>query len=128
MCASVYHHLCSSTHSYARVDILAHFEICELGASGHYEPVAVDHSDDNDGVFLLQQGLQRRIQMTLIYETGSEILWTKVSEMVIGKCVLGKNLTSILNWVIFSPNLQYKQCFAVLFFSSTLCYYTHYAT
>ncbi len=77
--------LSSSTHSYARVDILTHFEICELGASGQYEPVTVDHQNDQEGVFLLQQGLQRRIRMTLIYESGPELQWTKVSELVVGK-------------------------------------------
>ena len=75
----------SSTHSYARVDILTHFEICELGASGQYEPVTVDHQDNQRGVFLLQQGLQRRIRITLIYESGPELQWTKVSELVVGE-------------------------------------------
>ncbi len=69
------------------MDILTHFEICELGPSGDYIPVPVTHpAEGQDSYFMLQQGLQRRIRMTLIYEmVGSEIHWTKVNEIVIGK-------------------------------------------
>ena len=84
-----------STHSYARVDLLTHFELCELGPSGEYVPVPVNHQDAGGGVgqsggggggtFMIQQGLQRRIRITLSYEQGSEIHWTKVSELVIGE-------------------------------------------
>ena len=67
------------------MDILTHFEICELGPSGEYIPVPVTHPEGQDSYFMLQQGLQRRIRMTLVYEmVGSEIHWTKVNEIVIG--------------------------------------------
>ena len=84
--ASTHTHTHSSTHSYARVDILSHFEICELSPSGEYTPAAVHHADDQNcgGTVLLQQGIQRRIRMTLIYEAGSEIHWTRVNELCVG--------------------------------------------
>ena len=77
----------SSTHSYARVDVLAHFEICELGSSGEYVPVPVNHNEDRGvvgGVFMLQQALSRRIRVTLICENGSEVHWKRVNELVVG--------------------------------------------
>jgi kinesin family protein 1 len=69
------------------VDILAHFEICELGASGEYVPVPVNHNEDQPmgGVFMLQQALQRRIRITLICENGSELHWKRVNELVVGE-------------------------------------------
>lgn len=78
--------LSSSTHSYARVDVLAHFEICELGPAGNYVPVPVNHNEDQPqgGVYLLQQALQRRIRVTLICEGGSELHWKRVNELVVG--------------------------------------------
>jgi len=33
---------------------------------------------------MLQQGIQRRIRITLIYDAGSEIHWLRVNELVIG--------------------------------------------
>ncbi len=79
----------SSTHSYACVDVLARFEICELGVSGEYDPVPVNHGGDGypGGTYLLQQGLQRRIRITLVCDNGSELHWKKVNELVIGKLV-----------------------------------------
>lgn len=63
------------------------FEICELEASGEYIPVAVDHSDDSPccGKFLLHQGVQRRITVTICHEGGSELIWKDVKEIVIGR-------------------------------------------
>ena len=78
---------CSSTHSYACVDVLARFEIHELGVSGEYNPVPVYHNEGDlvGDVFMLQQGLQRRLRVTLICESGSEVHWKKVNELVIGQ-------------------------------------------
>ena len=76
-----------TTHAYAQVDIMAYFEICELDPSGEYVPAAVHHGDatETGGVFLLQQGVQRRLRITLVYEAGSETHWTRVNELVIGE-------------------------------------------
>jgi hypothetical protein len=50
----------------------------------------VDHSDDVPctGKFLLHQGLQRRIAITLCHESTSDLIWKDVKEVVIGKPLL----------------------------------------
>ena len=48
-----------------------------------YKPVPVDHTSDG-AFFLLSQGIQRRIKMSLLYEAGSELYWSKVNEIAIG--------------------------------------------
>ena len=48
-----------------------------------YKPVPVDHTSDSS-FFLLSQGIQRRIKMSLLYEAGSELYWSKVNEIAIG--------------------------------------------
>ncbi len=55
--------------------------------SPSYIPSAVDHSNVSltGGCYLLQQGIQRRIAITIMYETGSNIKWVKVNELVVGK-------------------------------------------
>lgn len=52
-----------------------------------YAAVTVDHSDDVpcSGRFILHQGIQRRIGITLCHESGSELIWKDVQEVVIGK-------------------------------------------
>lgn len=52
-----------------------------------YAAVTVDHSDDVpcSGRFILHQGIQRRIGITLCHESGSELIWKDVQEVVIGR-------------------------------------------
>lgn len=77
-------------YAYAKADILAYFEICELSPNGLYTPASVNHSVEPvlGGSFMLQQGVQRRLRVTFIYEQGSEIRLTKVNEIVIGEFCL----------------------------------------
>jgi hypothetical protein len=48
-----------------------------------YAAVTVDHADDS-GRFILHQGIQRRIGITLCHETNSELIWKNVHEVVVG--------------------------------------------
>lgn len=66
--------------------MLVWFEICELAPSGEYVPAAVDHSDDLPcrGLFLLHQGIQRRIRITVVHEHAPELRWKDVRELVVG--------------------------------------------
>jgi kinesin family protein 1 len=48
-----------------------------------YAAVTVDHSDDG-GRFILHQGIQRRIGITLCHETSTELIWKNVREVVVG--------------------------------------------
>ena len=79
-----------TSHVRSEHDLLAWYEILELEASGDYIPVVVDHSDDQpcSGKLLLHQGVQRRIANTLCHESGSDIIWKDVKEVVIGKHIL----------------------------------------
>ncbi|KAM5327340.1 kinesin-like protein KIF1A isoform 8-T8 [Glossophaga mutica] len=72
---------------HCKYDLLVHFEICELEADGDYIPAVVDHRGGMPcvGTFLLHQGIQRRIAVTLLHETGSHIRWKEVRELVVGR-------------------------------------------
>jgi flagellar biosynthesis chaperone FliJ len=105
-----------TTHAYAQVDIMAYFEICELDPSGEYVPAAVHHGDATatGGVFLLQQGVQRRLRITLVYEAGSEIHWTRVNELVIGRvrstlevATETEHQSTVLSLKVLQPHYQH---------------------
>lgn len=51
-----------------------------------YIPAIVDHNDEIpcSGKFLLHQGVQRRITVTICDETGSDLVWKGVKEVVVG--------------------------------------------
>lgn len=68
-------------------DVLVWFEICELAPTGEYVPTVVEHSDDLPcrGMFLLHQGIQRRIRLTIVHEHTQEIKWKDIRELVVGK-------------------------------------------
>ncbi|XP_060157565.1 kinesin-like protein KIF1A isoform X2 [Globicephala melas] len=72
---------------HCKYDLLVYFEICELEANGDYIPAVVDHRGGMPcmGTFLLHQGIQRRITVTLLHETGSHIHWKEVRELVVGR-------------------------------------------
>ncbi|XP_056663395.1 kinesin-like protein KIF1A isoform X8 [Monodelphis domestica] len=72
---------------HCKYDLLVYFEICELEANGDYIPAVVDHRGGMPclGTFLLHQGIQRRITVTLVHETGSHIRWKEVRELVVGR-------------------------------------------
>ncbi|KDN52110.1 kinesin-domain-containing protein [Tilletiaria anomala UBC 951] len=68
-----------------RHDVLAKVQICELGHSGEYEPVAVRCSSSLDpGAFFLRQGSQRRIQIKLRSDSGKQFPWSQVRQLSVG--------------------------------------------
>uniref|UniRef100_A0A3Q2Y580 plus-end-directed kinesin ATPase n=1 Tax=Hippocampus comes TaxID=109280 RepID=A0A3Q2Y580_HIPCM len=71
----------------SKYDLLVWFEISELEPTGEYIPAIVDHSGALlcHGTYLLHQGIQRRITVTLIHEKGSELHWKDVRELVVGR-------------------------------------------
>lgn len=76
-----------TSHVHAKYDILVWFEICELAPNGEYVPSVVEHSDDLPcrGLFLLHQGIQRRIRITVVHEQAPELKWKEVKELVVGR-------------------------------------------
>ncbi|XP_072012587.1 kinesin-like protein KIF1B isoform X25 [Engystomops pustulosus] len=73
--------------SVSKYDLLVWFEISELEPTGDYIPAVVDHSGglSCQGTFLLHQGIQRRITVTIIHERGNELHWKDVRELVVGR-------------------------------------------
>ncbi|XP_058674907.1 kinesin-like protein KIF1B isoform X1 [Ammospiza nelsoni] len=73
--------------SVSKYDLLVWFEISELEPTGEYIPAIVDHTGGLpcQGTFLLHQGIQRRITVTIIHEKGSELHWKDVRELVVGR-------------------------------------------
>ncbi|XP_057696176.1 kinesin-like protein KIF1A isoform X9 [Corythoichthys intestinalis] len=72
---------------HCKYDLMVFFEICELEANGDYIPAVVDHRGGMPchGTFLLHQGLQRRITVTIVHESGGDIEWRDVRELVVGR-------------------------------------------
>ncbi|XP_070401975.1 kinesin-like protein KIF1A isoform X8 [Nothobranchius furzeri] len=103
---------------HCKYDLMVFFEICELEANGDYIPAVVDHRGGVPchGTFLLHQGLQRRIAVTIVHESGGDIEWNDIRELVVGMCrfhasqpkvnVLLKILESLSNCVLAPGRLR----------------------
>ncbi len=66
-------------------DVSVQVQICELGASGDYEPVQVRGLSALDpGSFFLRQGSQRKIKILLRSDSGLQFPWTSVRSLSIG--------------------------------------------
>ncbi|XP_051752741.1 kinesin-like protein KIF1A isoform X17 [Ctenopharyngodon idella] len=72
---------------HCKYDLMVFFEICELEANGDYIPAVVDHRVGMPchGTFMLHQGIQRRVTVTIVHETGRDIEWKEVRELVVGE-------------------------------------------
>ncbi|RUS83751.1 hypothetical protein EGW08_008502 [Elysia chlorotica] len=77
----------SSSPVHSQCDLLIWFEICELAPNGEYVPVVVDHTDDlpTRGTFMLHQGIQRRLRITITHEKNNHFAWKDVRELVVGR-------------------------------------------
>ncbi|KRY33907.1 Kinesin-like protein [Trichinella spiralis] len=71
----------------SKYDLLVYFEICELAQNGEYSPACVDHTQNapTQGVFLLHQGIQRRVRITICHEKSNDLNWIDCQELVIGR-------------------------------------------
>jgi len=65
-------------------NLLVWYEICELANSGDFEPVEVTHDSKHVSYFNLQQGVQRRVRITISHESGEELEWGHVLDLSIG--------------------------------------------
>ncbi|RCH93343.1 kinesin-like protein Klp8 [Rhizopus azygosporus] len=66
-----------------RHDVLAWIQIAELDSEGNYAPVPVTH--DPMEAFSLRQGIQRRISLTLVHDSGNQFQWKNISCLKIGQ-------------------------------------------
>ena len=66
-------------------------------SSGEYVPVLVDHSDELPcrGQYYLHHGLQRRIRITLVHTSTSDLKWKDVREVVVGRIRYGQTLVDL---------------------------------
>ncbi|KAI6649541.1 hypothetical protein LOD99_6707 [Oopsacas minuta] len=76
----------STAQPVARYDVIMNLQICELNPQGDYIPVPVTHVKETNGsFFLLQQGLQRRLVLSFVYDSNIELKMKKVKEVVVGR-------------------------------------------
>lgn len=75
-----------TSHIAKRLELLVWFEICELAPNGEYLPCTITHGDHLPcrGVFVLHQGIQRRIRITIVHETDEDVKWRDVREVLVG--------------------------------------------
>uniref|UniRef100_A0A8C7HXY0 plus-end-directed kinesin ATPase n=1 Tax=Oncorhynchus kisutch TaxID=8019 RepID=A0A8C7HXY0_ONCKI len=115
---------------HSKYDLMAFFEICELEANGDYIPSVVDHRGGMPchGTFLLHQGIQRRITVTIAHETGNDVEWKEVKELVVGRIrntpeadetIIDPNILS-LN--ILSAGYIWVLCNLIFFFTDMTFY------
>uniref|UniRef100_A0AAV2L1K9 plus-end-directed kinesin ATPase n=1 Tax=Knipowitschia caucasica TaxID=637954 RepID=A0AAV2L1K9_KNICA len=88
---------------HSKYDLMVFFEICELEANGDYIPAVVDHRGGMPchGTFLLHQGLQRRIAVTIVHESTGDIEWRDIRELVVGRL----RTTQESDETILDPNI-----------------------
>ncbi|XP_072295591.1 kinesin-like protein KIF1A [Eucyclogobius newberryi] len=88
---------------HSKYDLMVFFEICELEANGDYIPAVVDHRGGMPchGTFLLHQGLQRRIAVTIVHESTGDIEWRDIRELVVGRL----RTTQESDETIMDPNI-----------------------
>ncbi|CAG9130602.1 unnamed protein product [Plutella xylostella] len=88
-----------SSHLHSKHDLLVWFEICELAPNGEYVPAVVEHSDDLPcrGLFLLHQGIQRRIRITILHDPSPDLAWSDVRELVVASCIQRRIRITILH-------------------------------
>ncbi|KAJ8258892.1 hypothetical protein COCON_G00179040 [Conger conger] len=91
----------------SKYDLLVWFEISELEPTGEYIPAVVDHTGGLPchGTYLLHQGIQRRITVTLIHEKGSELHWKDVRELVVGRIRNKPEVDDTATDVVLSLNI-----------------------
>ncbi|KZT12686.1 kinesin-domain-containing protein [Laetiporus sulphureus 93-53] len=66
-------------------DVVAWLQISELTPDGTYGPVPViSHGGVDPGAFMLHQGLQRRIVLSLFSNSGKQLPWTDVVRIRLG--------------------------------------------
>jgi kinesin family protein 1 len=52
-----------------------------------YVPTVVEHNEDMAclGTYMLHQGIQRRMAITIVHENGPDLIWRDVRELVVGR-------------------------------------------
>lgn len=98
-----------------KFDLLVWVEVFEMSPSGDYFPCVVRRKNDTPcgGVFLLHQGIQRRLVVTIIHENSMDIRIRKVTELAVGRVRIaltpppaGESSTHTVSLNVLSPQVQ----------------------
>ncbi|KAK3701323.1 hypothetical protein LTR37_015544 [Vermiconidia calcicola] len=72
-------------YSEERHDVFARVQVLEIGEEGEYAPVEVVQGSTLDqGAYQLHQGLQRRVVLNLVHNSGESLPWNEVSGFAAG--------------------------------------------
>jgi len=72
-----------------RHDVFARVQVLEIGEDGEYAPVEVVQSSTLDqGSYQLHQGLQRRVVLSLVHNSGETLPWQDVTSFAAGSVQL----------------------------------------
>lgn len=72
-----------------RHHVVAYVQVCELGEDGEYIPVnVVAYSPQDSGCFYLRQGLQRRLKITMVHDSGMRLPWKNITNVAISNLSL----------------------------------------
>lgn len=94
-------------------DVVAWIQLCELGPDGEYVPVSVITSAGSDpGTYTLHQGLQRRIALHLVCNSGRQLPWSELTRVRMGNVRLldqkGRLHDSTSKHLVTLPLLQHQ--------------------
>lgn len=93
-----------------RYDVFAKVQFLELNEDGQYAPVeVVHHHADDDGVFQLHQGLQRRISITLTQSLNESLPWDDLKGLRVGEVHLIDSSGRIADIGTETPDIPLKQ-------------------
>ncbi|XP_048586987.1 kinesin-like protein unc-104 isoform X2 [Nematostella vectensis] len=99
-------------------DFVVWIEIFELSPSGEYFPCVVKRKGDDlpESIFLLHQGIQRRLVVTLMYENSTDIRIRRLTSLTMGRVRTSlhpptsgnssKSHDNLLSLNVLSPQIQ----------------------
>lgn len=111
---SVPYQLCDDEGT-LKFDLLVWVEVYEMSPSGDYFPCVVRRKPDIPcgGVFLLHQGIQRRLVVTIIHENSMDIRIRRVMDLVVGRVrttlvppPAGESSPHTVSLSVLSPQVQ----------------------
>jgi kinesin family protein 1 len=93
-----------------RHDIFAKIQVLELAENGQYLPVeVVQASAEDEGVYQLHQGLQRRIMVTMTHSLTESLPWDDLKHLRVGEIHLIDSSGRIADLDSVSPDVKLKQ-------------------
>ncbi|CAG7819589.1 unnamed protein product [Allacma fusca] len=98
---------------FKKIELLVWFEICELNSNGEYVPTNAEHQNTSPPYFILHQGIQRRIRITIVHETNEIIKWGFVREVLVGRIRKTPSIDELNDEGVLSLGLfpgEYLEC------------------